>query len=90
MPNEPAKPSGAEEFVAAEIELTEPLDAEQEKSLLDALARIESAAFASCDVGSENLLQLRSHADEQGRTAATDRKRRREIETHRERKLAFG
>lgn len=55
MPDESAKPSGAEEFVAAEIELTEPLDADQEKALLDALARIESAAFNSFDVAAAKI-----------------------------------
>jgi hypothetical protein len=55
MPNEPVKPSGAEEFVAAEIELTTPLDAEQEKSLLDALAKIESTAFDSFDVAAAKI-----------------------------------
>jgi len=55
MADDHPKASGAEEFVAAEIELTTPLDAEQEKSLLDALARIESAAFDSFDVAAAKI-----------------------------------
>ena len=47
--------SGAEEFVDAEIELSQPLEAEQEKDLRDALAEIDSAAFASCDVASARI-----------------------------------
>lgn len=44
------KLSGAEEYISAEIELAEPLDPEQEKNLRDALGRIDSEAFASCDI----------------------------------------
>ncbi len=47
--------SGAEEFVAAEIELSEPLDPEQEKNLRDALEKIDSRAFASCDLGAGKI-----------------------------------
>ena len=44
------KLSGAEEFIAAEIELTDPLGPEEEKSLRDALEKIDPQAFASCDI----------------------------------------
>ena len=42
--------SGAEEYVAAEIDLAEPLDPEQEKNLRAALEKIDARAFDSCDV----------------------------------------
>lgn len=45
-----AKLSGAEEYIAAEIELAEPLDPEQEKNLRDALEQIDREAFDSCDI----------------------------------------
>ena len=41
MADELRRLSGAEEYVAAEIELAEPLDPEQEKSLRDALAELD-------------------------------------------------
>lgn len=47
--------SGAEEFVAAEIELSEPFDPEQEKNLRDALEKIDGRAFASCDIGAKKI-----------------------------------
>jgi len=47
--------SGAEEYVAAEIELAEPLDPEQEKSLRDALAELDQHALDSCDIGPKKI-----------------------------------
>jgi hypothetical protein len=49
------KRSGAEEFVEAEIELSAPLDPEQEKNLRDALTQISPEAFETCDVGPEKI-----------------------------------
>ncbi len=43
MADDSEKLSGAEEYVAAEIELAEPLDPEQEKNLRDALGKARSA-----------------------------------------------
>jgi hypothetical protein len=45
-----AHASGAEEFVMVEVDLAAPLDPEQEKSLRDALNRLDAQAFASCDL----------------------------------------
>jgi hypothetical protein len=47
--------SGAEEFVAAEIELAAPLNPEQEKNLREALEKIDPRAFDSCDIGTEKV-----------------------------------
>jgi hypothetical protein len=47
--------SGAEEYVAAEIELAESLDPEQEKSLRDALAELDQHAFDSCDIDPKKI-----------------------------------
>ncbi|HEY1770025.1 MAG TPA: hypothetical protein VGG02_07195 [Chthoniobacterales bacterium] len=49
------KRSGAEEFVAAEIELAEPLTPEQEKILRDALGQMPPQTFDSCDIGTEKI-----------------------------------
>ncbi len=48
--SEDEKLSGAEEYIAAEIELAEPLDPEQEKNLRDTLGAIDREAFDSCDI----------------------------------------
>lgn len=50
MPDDSGKLSGAEEFVAAEIELTKPLNPEQERNLRIALEKMGSQALDSCDV----------------------------------------
>ena len=47
--------SGAEEYVAAEIELSEPLDPDEEKNLRDALEKIDLRAFDSCDIGRKKI-----------------------------------
>ncbi len=44
------KLSGAEEFIAAEIELAEPLTPEQEKKLRDTLGELDREAFDSCNI----------------------------------------
>lgn len=49
------KLSGAEEYVAAEIELTDPLDPAQEKNLRDALAQTDPQALDSCDIGPKKI-----------------------------------
>jgi DNA polymerase sigma len=49
------KLSGAEEYIAAEIELSEPLDPDQEKSLRDALEKVDPQAFDSCDIGIKKI-----------------------------------
>jgi len=56
MPDDGAKKlSGAEEYIAAEIELSEPLDPDQEKSLRDALEKVDPQAFDSCDIGIKKI-----------------------------------
>jgi hypothetical protein len=55
MADDSEKLSGAEEYVAAEIELAESLDPEQEKSLRDALAELDQRAFDSCDIGLKKI-----------------------------------
>ena len=56
MPEEDAKKlSGAEEYVAAEIELSEPLDPEQEKNLRDAFEKVDRLTFDSCDIAPEKI-----------------------------------
>ena len=55
MADDSDKPSGAEEYIAAEIELTDPLDPEQEKNLRDALEKIDPKAFDSCDIGPKKI-----------------------------------
>ncbi|HEY2800042.1 MAG TPA: hypothetical protein VGI85_05575 [Chthoniobacterales bacterium] len=42
--------SGAEEFVAAEIELAAALDPEQEKALRQSLEHLDAEAIDSCDI----------------------------------------
>lgn len=49
------KLSGAEEYIAAEIDLSEPLDPEQEKSLRDSLAKVDPHAFDSCDIAPRKI-----------------------------------
>lgn len=55
MADDSEKFSGAEEYVAAEIELIEPLDPEQEKNLRAALEKLDSHAFDSCDIGPKKI-----------------------------------
>ncbi|HEY1582491.1 MAG TPA: hypothetical protein VGF73_05290 [Chthoniobacterales bacterium] len=55
MAGDPRKFSGAEEFVAAEIELAEPLDPEQERNLRESLEKIDPRAFDLCDVGARKI-----------------------------------
>ena len=50
-----SKLSGAEEYVAAEIELVEPLEPEQEKTLRAALEKLDARAFESSDVGPKKI-----------------------------------
>ena len=47
--------SGAEEYVAAEIDLTEPLGLEEEKNLRDALQQLDARVFASCNIGPKKI-----------------------------------
>jgi hypothetical protein len=49
------KDSGAEEFVAVEIELAASLSPEQEKNLRAALGEIDRRAFDSCDIEPEKI-----------------------------------
>ena len=55
MPDDAHEVSGAEEFVAAEIELAAPLDPQQEKDLRAALRKIDPRAFDSCDIAPEKI-----------------------------------
>ncbi len=55
MADDPESLSGAEEYVAAEFELTEPLDPGQEKSLRAVLDKIDAVAFDSCDIAPEKI-----------------------------------
>ena len=55
MATEGEKDSGAEEFVAVEIELAAPLNPEQEKNLRAALGEIDPRAFDSCDIAPEKI-----------------------------------
>jgi hypothetical protein len=55
MAKEREKPSGAEEYIAVEIELAEPLDPEQEKNLRAALGKIDSQAFDSCGIDPKQI-----------------------------------
>ncbi|MEO7725367.1 MAG: WH2 domain-containing protein [Chthoniobacterales bacterium] len=55
MAEDSDKLSGAEEYIAAEIELSEPLDPVQEKSLRDALQKLDSQALDSCDIDPEKI-----------------------------------
>lgn len=47
--------SGAEEYVAAEIELAEPLGPEQEKKLRDSLEKLDAHALDSMDIGPKKI-----------------------------------
>lgn len=49
------KLSGAEEYVAAEIDLAAPLNPDQEKSLRDAFDEMDPEAFDSCDIGAKKI-----------------------------------
>ena len=69
MPNDDSTAaSGAEEFVEMEIELTAPLDPEQEKNLRTALAQLDEKTFASSDIGAEKISfsydPTRTHKDD--------------------------
>lgn len=55
MPEENSPRSGAEEFVTAEIELSAPLDPEQEKALRDAFDQFDEQTFASSDISTEKI-----------------------------------
>ncbi len=55
MADDSEKLSGAEEYIAFEIDLSGALDPDQEKSLRDALARVDPHAFDSCDVGAKKI-----------------------------------
>ncbi len=55
MADDATTDSGAEEYVAAEIDLAEPLNPEQEKNLRDALDQFEAHAFDSCDIGAKKI-----------------------------------
>jgi hypothetical protein len=55
MANDSEKDSGAEEYMAAEIELAEALNPEQEKNLRDALAKIDPHALESSDIGAKKI-----------------------------------
>ena len=50
MPNDSENLSGAEEYVAVEIELNAPLDPDQEKNLRDELGKIDPQALDSCTI----------------------------------------
>ena len=55
MPDELKKVSGAEEYISAEIELSESLNPEQEKALRDSLEKLDSRTFASLDIGEKKI-----------------------------------
>jgi len=55
MTDDEEKLSGAEEYIAMEIELAGPLDPEQEKALRDALGKIDPQAFDSCDIDPKRI-----------------------------------
>jgi copper chaperone CopZ len=55
MATDPDKLSGAEEYIAAEFALAEPLDPEQEKKLRDALKGLDAQAFDSCDIDPKKI-----------------------------------
>ena len=55
MANDSDKLSGAEEYIAAEIELSEPLNPEQEKNLRDALEKLDAHALDSSDIGPQKI-----------------------------------
>ena len=47
--------SGAEEYVATEIELAKPFDPEAEKTLRATLEKTDAAAFDSCDIAPDKI-----------------------------------
>jgi hypothetical protein len=55
MPNEMQKVSGAEEYIAAEIELAEPLHPEQERALRDSLEKFDQRALDSLDIDPQRI-----------------------------------
>ena len=55
MTDELKKLSGAEEYVAAEIELDEKLDPDKEKSLRDALHELVPHVLSSYDIGARKI-----------------------------------
>ena len=55
MAEESEELSGTEEYFAAEIELAEALNPEEEKSLRDALNELDQLAFDSCDIGPRKI-----------------------------------
>ena len=55
MTDDSDKLSGAEEYIAAEIELSEPLNPEQEKNLRDALGKLDAHALDSSDIGPQKI-----------------------------------
>src|SRR5947207_14093861 len=55
MPNESKKLSGAEEYIAVEIKLAEPLDTEQEKILRDSLQKFDQLALDSIDIDPQRI-----------------------------------
>jgi len=55
MAEDAEKLSGAEEFVAAEIELSTLLDPEQERNLLDALEKMGPEALESFDISPKKI-----------------------------------
>ena len=57
MPNEfdSKNLSGAEEYIAAEIQLAEPLNPDQEKALRDALEKMDPRTFDSLDIGKKKI-----------------------------------
>ncbi|CAN5499677.1 hypothetical protein BH20VER3_BH20VER3_11420 [soil metagenome] len=50
MADDADKLSGAEEYMAIEVDLAEPLNPEQEKNLRDALEKIAPHSLDSCDI----------------------------------------
>ena len=53
--NDAKKLSGAEEYIATEIDLSEALSPDQEKTLRDSLEKIDPQAFDSCDIGPKKI-----------------------------------
>jgi hypothetical protein len=55
MSDEKGSRTGAEEYVELDIELEEPLSPEQEKSFCEAVGKIDSRAFESCDIAPSKI-----------------------------------
>ena len=55
MADNSEKFSGAEEYIAVEIELSESLNPDQERDLRDALEKLDSKAFDSCDIDPKKI-----------------------------------